>query len=105
VESDSFNVIKPLLILIIISIVLAHSSLILLGYRKKSLVNIVIVITIIFSSIISLMLIGLIIWEWEVEDLFFRVLGVFAIFVALGTIVNPILNKLSSFNEKKDDSV
>jgi len=51
------------------------------------------------------MLIGLIIWEWEVEDLFFRVLGVFAIFVALGTIVNPILNKLSSFNEKKDDSV
>ena len=93
-----FEMLKPLLVLIILSVALAHACLILLVHKKSSLLTFVLTMTFVCTSVISLMLIGMIIWEWKVKEPFFRTLGVLAILGALGTISLPILNKIDLLN-------
>ena len=98
----SFNLIKPLLILGIISISSAYSSLMLLGYEKgKKLVKIIIGMTVgqIFAG--SLMLIYLIIiLGGKVGEPFFEILAIFGVLIVLGTIATGILKEIDKLNEK-----
>lgn len=45
-------------------------------------------------AVIWFMLVGLIIFEWDVEESYFRTLGVFAILTITATIAAPILRKV-----------
>ena len=45
-------------------------------------------------SVIWFMLVGLIIFEWDVEESYFRMLGVFSILTITATIAAPILKKI-----------
>ncbi|MCK5149769.1 hypothetical protein KAJ87_02495 [Candidatus Pacearchaeota archaeon] len=99
IDTLSFYEAKPFFILVILSITLAYSCLILLAHKEKSPLNFILWLTIIYAFVISSMLIGLIIWEWDVEELFFRVLGVFILLVVLGTISTPFLNKIGLLNK------
>lgn len=88
---------KTLMTLIILAASTAHSCLLLLIKYEKSLVNGALSATIIFISIVALMLIVLVQNELNyVSEFYFRLLGVFAILDVLGTIVTPILNKVYS---------
>jgi hypothetical protein len=88
---------KALIIFIILAASTAHSCLLLLIKSEKSLVNGALSGTIIFISIVALMLIILALNEFDdVGEFYFRLLGVFAILDVLGTIVTPILNKVYS---------
>ncbi len=88
---------KALIIFIVLAASTAHSCLLLLIKSEKSLVNSALSGTIIFISIVALMLIILVLNEFDnVGEFYFRLLGVFAILDVLGTIVTPILNKVYS---------
>jgi len=77
---------------------LALSSLLLLVNPKQKSVNGVLFTTIGFIGITSLMLINLVynIENMEYNEMYFRLLGVFAVLSTLGTITTPILNKIIS---------
>ena len=83
-------------ILIVLAASTAHSCLLLLLKSKKTLVNSALSATIIFISIVALMLTILVLNELDVDDFYYRLLGIFAILDVLGTIVTPILNKVYS---------
>jgi len=88
---------QALIILIVLAASTAHSCLLLLIKSEKSLVNGALSATIIFISIVALMLIILVLNEFgDVGEFYYRLLGVFAILDVLGTIVTPILNKVYS---------
>jgi len=88
---------KALIIFIVLAASTAHACLLLLIKTEKSLVNGALSATIIFISIVALMLIILVLNEFDdVGEFYFRLLGVFAILDVLGTIVTPILNKVYS---------
>ncbi len=87
---------KALIIFIVLATSTAHSCLLLLIKSDKSLVNGSLSATIIFISIVALMLIILVLGEFDIGEFYFRLLGVFAILDVLGTIVTPILNKVYS---------
>jgi hypothetical protein len=80
----------------IIALACAHASLLLAINTKKGGVRIVRMFTLCFITILA----GLIIYvinnfDTFADDFYYRLLGVFAILDALGTITTPILNKLN----------
>lgn len=81
---------------IILSVALAHISLLLLIEPQTILINWVRNITFVCIGIVSLMLMWGIYNEFENGEFFFRILGVFAIMDVLGTILVPVLNKISN---------
>ncbi|MDP6156726.1 MAG: hypothetical protein QGH39_08440 [Candidatus Thermoplasmatota archaeon] len=85
---------KILVIFLILAFGIAHICLLLLIKSNKPLVNYSLIGTIICISILDFMLIILIKVEFDMEEFFFRLLGVFAILDVLGTIVTPILHKI-----------
>jgi hypothetical protein len=87
---------KALIIFIVLAFSTAHSCLLLLIKSDKTLVNSALSATIIFVSIVALMLIIMTLNEFDLGEFSFRLLGVFAILDVLGTIVTPILNKVYS---------
>lgn len=89
---------RALIIFIILAASIAHSCLLLLIKPDNSLVNRFLSATIIFTSIVALMLIILLLQNdfRDLSNFYFRFLGVFVILSALGTIVTPILNKVYS---------
>ncbi len=87
---------KTLIIFIVLAFSTAHSCLLLLIKSDKTLVNGALSATIIFVSIVALMLIVMTLNEFDLGEFSFRLLGVFAILDVLGTIVTPILNKVYS---------
>ena len=89
---------RALIIFIILASSIAHSCLLLLIKPDNSLVNRFLSATIIFTSIVALMLIILLLQNdfRDLSNFYFRFLGVFVILSALGTIVTPILNKVYS---------
>ena len=99
---DFNNLWKTLIILIILSVSTAHTSLLLLIKSKKSIIRNSLILTLTFITIVAFMLIFLIITEIN-EEFFFRLLGVFAILDALGTIVTPILLKVTSLHNKSPE--
>jgi len=91
---------KTTIIFIILSVGIAHSSLLLLIKSEKTAVNTFLSLTLLFIFIVAAMLIYMILVEFDVNDIiFFKVLAVFAILDALGTIVTPILYKVVSLHK------
>lgn len=91
---------KLALISIVISFSIAQSSLLLFIKSRKIIVNISLILTLIFISIVALMLIISILLELDMDhELYYRILGVFAILDVLGTIITPIILKVTSLNE------
>lgn len=90
------------LTLLVLSFSFAHMSLILLINVKKKLDKYLLYLTLLFIAIVASMLIYLIfrIGINEPGELFFRLLGVFAILNVLGTIVTPMLNKIYTYEDK-----
>lgn len=99
-EIIDFNDIwKTMVVFIILSVAIAHISLLLLISPKTDSVRYSLITTIIFISIVALMLIKSTMTEFEETEFYFRLLGVFSILDVLGTITTPILNKIT---EKKE---
>lgn len=88
---------KSVIIFIILAFSIAHSSLLLLARSDKNLANSSLTATIVFIIIVALMLIYLVLVEFDnVDEFYYRLLGVFAVLDILGTIVTPILKKFNS---------
>ena len=98
-ESDYNWVAQAVFTFIILSISTAHGSLLLQIRAKTKNIKYSLIATIIFISIVALMLIKATINDFENSDFFFRILGVFAILDVLGTFTTPILNNIT---DKKD---
>lgn len=78
---------------VILTITFSQSSLLLLVRNTNKLVRNVLVVTLIFISVVAIMLL-ITLWNGEINnEFFYRLLGVFAILDVLGTIVTPILSK------------
>ena len=90
------------MISIILSASIAHSSLLLLITSRKTIVNVSLMLTLLFISIVALMLIILVLSRFDMNfEFYYRLLGVFAILDVLGTIVTPITLKVTSLNESQ----
>jgi hypothetical protein len=96
---DMDKIWRIMVIFIILTVSMAHISLLLQIHTKTHTIKYSLFGTILFISIVALMLIKGTINEFEEKEFFFRLLGVFAILDVLGTIATPILNKIS---DKKD---
>lgn len=93
---DFDDIWQLLAIFTVLAFSIAHSSLLLLAPSDKSLVNRSLAATITFIVIVALMLIYLVLADDnDVGDFYFRWLGVFAVLDVLGTVVTPILKKVS----------
>lgn len=89
---DSDEVWNWVAIFAILAFSIAHSSLLLFARSDKNLVNYLLTATIASIVIVALMLIHLVFDD--VDEFYFRLLGVFAVLDVLGTIVTPILRKV-----------
>lgn len=87
---------RTLLIFVILAVSVAHTCLLLLIEAENALVNYSLWATVLVIGIVSVMLIVLVFDAPEVDELYFRLLGVFAILDVLGTIVTPVLNRVYS---------
>ena len=95
-EIIDFNDIwKTMVVFIILSVAIAHISLLLLISPKTESVRYSLIATVVFVSIVALMLIKSTMTEFEESEFYFRLLGVFSILDVLGTITTPILNKIT----------
>ncbi len=103
IDWDSSNVIsRTVIIVIVLAFSTAHASLLLLIKSDKTLVNVSLSTTLLFLSLVALELIILVINEFgNVENVWWRILGVFAILDVLGTIVTPILLKVTSLHSQE----
>ncbi len=100
-ESSRFSetLYKIFEISLVLSIVFAHSSILLTGSGKEKTADRIISGTIFFSVIASVQIITLIITEIRPEEFFFRLLGSFGVLIVLGTILTPIFLKISSMKK------
>jgi hypothetical protein len=88
---------KGVLIFMVLSFSIAHTSLLLLAKSEHSLVNTLLSATVICIAIVAGMLINLIIGAFNgLGEFYYRLLGVFAVLDVLGTIVVPILRRVKS---------
>ncbi|MAF37056.1 hypothetical protein CL622_08135 [archaeon] len=93
---------KLFFISIILAFSSAHASLLLLIKSEKSIVNVFLIATLIFIFLVSLELIILVLSGFDVDLLWWRVLGIFAILDVLGTIVTPILLKVTDLHHQEN---
>jgi hypothetical protein len=98
-ELDSEWVWKTFITFIVISVMIAHISLMFLIDNRNTLVRISLWATILFTSTVALMILLGIYEVVEFEEFYFRLFGVFVILDALGTLVTPILNKVVKSHE------
>ncbi len=80
---------------LILAFSFAHVALLLLIRPKTKVIRISLIATIVCIGIVALMLIKSTFNEYNEDDLYFRLLGVFAILDTLGTLTTPIMNKIS----------
>ena len=80
---------------LILAFSFAHIALLLLIRPKTKMVRIALTITIVCIAIVAIMLIKSTYNEFNEEEFYFRLLGVFAILDTLGTLTTPIINKIS----------
>jgi hypothetical protein len=98
--SDSYW--NSVIITIILSFSIAHSCLLLLINSKSSIVKTSLVITLLSISIVAIGLIILTLIEFaNINNIWYRILGVFAVLDVLGTIVTPILLKITPPTNEK----
>ena len=99
-EFDDFkNLWKGMTIFIILSVAIAHASLLLQIKPKNDNIKYLLIGTIIFISLVALMLIKSTMIEFNEPEFYFRLLGVFSILDVLGTIATPILNRITDKTE------
>lgn len=89
---DMDDIWEVVIIFIVLSIGIAHASLLLQIKPKSKQLKIIRSLTIGFIAIVTLMLIRSTIGNFNESDLYYRLLGVFAILDVLGSIATPILN-------------
>lgn len=92
---DADSTVRFMAAFIILSVAFAHTSLLLLLTPATELIKNIQKATIAAIGIVAAMLIGTVFNEFENSELYFRILGVFAILDVLGTILLPILNKIT----------
>lgn len=80
---------------VILSVMISHVSLLFLVKPKSNKINYLMGTTIIFITLVTVMLVMEIMIESEKGEFFYRLLGVFAILDVLGTISTPVLNKMT----------
>ena len=80
----------------VLSLALAYSSLLLTLRKSAGVVEYIINFTLGCLSVVTIMLLGLIWFEWQVHSQFWRVLGVFAILTVLGTVLTPLVRRLQA---------
>ena len=90
---------KGMTVFIILSIAIAHASLLLQISPKTNKIKYLLIGTIVFISLVALMLIISVITEFSESEFYFRLLGVFSILDVLGTIATPIMNKITEKTE------
>ena len=83
---------ETFMILTILSFSIAHTSLLLMLKIKYPLVRYSLYSTIFFIVIVAMMLSYVVIFHYDEDGLFFRLLGVFAILDVLGSIVTPLIH-------------
>ena len=99
---SSNSVWKVMIITIILAFSTAHASLLLLVKSDKTIVNVSLATTLLFLSLVALELIILVLGEFRhIDSMWYRILGVFAILDVLGTIVTPILIKVTSLHDQE----
>jgi hypothetical protein len=103
IDWNSFDSLwKVMIITIILAFSTAHASLLLLVKSDKTIVNVSLATTLLFLSLVALELIILVLGEFRnIDNMWYRVLGVFAILDVLGTIVTPILLKVTSLHDQE----
>jgi len=93
------NIWKWIIISIILSMSISHSSLLLLIQSRKTNVKFSLALTLLFISIVTIMLITLVLNGFDIDsEIYFKSLGIFAILDILGTLITPILLKVTSMN-------
>lgn len=84
---------KLMFIFIVLSVSIAHVSLLLKMTPKNKTIKNILIGTVIFIALVALMLIKSIISNFTENEFYFRLLGVCSILDVLGTILLPILNR------------
>lgn len=90
------------LTLILLSFTFSHVSLLLLIDTERSLVKFSLIGTMIFITLVALSLLAVI---WEIitfEQFYIRLFGVFAILDVLGTIITPIIYKVTKMKPQQE---
>ena len=95
---DFNNIWQPMVIVMVLSVAIGHISLLLQIRPRTDSIKYALTGTIVFISIVALMLIKSILSEFSESEIYYRLLGVFSILDVLGTIGTPIMNKTT---EKK----
>lgn len=99
-EIIDFNEIwKTMVIFIILSVTIGYISLLLRIRPRTDRIKYLLTGTIVFISIVSLMLIKSTLSEFNENEFYFRLLGVFSILNVLGTIATPLMNRTGEKNE------
>ena len=99
-DISPFNTWKATLIFIILGASFLQASLILLAKSDKFIVDVSVLSTMFFISVVAILLIAYILVE-DVGEIYFRILGAVAILDGLGTIVTPILVKVTKISHKQ----
>lgn len=87
---------KAVAVCAILSLSIAHASLLLLAKSENGLVKSLLYATIVFIVVVAGMLIHLIVLDFNaVGEYYYRLLGVFAVVDVLGTILVPILRRIN----------
>ena len=87
---------------VVLSLAMAYGSLLLLLIPSSRLVENIAFFTLGCLSIISIMLIGMVWFEWQTQERFWRTLGVFVILLVLGTLLVPLVRKLQMLPKSGD---
>ena len=90
---------KVIMIFIILPVSIAHASLLLQIRPKTDNIKYSLIGTIVFISLVALMLMKSTLTEFDESKLYYKLLGVFSILDVLGIIATPILNRIT---EKKE---
>lgn len=97
---DFEDIWRVVMIFIILSVAIAHASLLLQIRPKTDNIKYLLIATLVFISFVTIMLIKSTLTEFDESEFYFRLLGVFSILDVLGTIVTPILNRISDIQNK-----
>lgn len=99
-ELDGFSSTwQGMIIFTILSVAIAHASLLLKINPKPNYIKYSLIGTIVFITLVAIMLIKSTLTEFNESEFYFRLLGVFSILNVLGTIATPILNRITDKTE------
>lgn len=100
---DIDTVWKGMIIFMILSATMAHISLLLQLRLSDSTTRQLLIATIVFVSLVAIMLTYSILNDFEEGEFYYRVLGVFAILDVLGTIATPVMNRIRSTEDEEPE--